>query len=132
MNNTNKKLQTLIGSIIGKDYFKLEFGCNVIVEGIANDNPGCEHDIVVDNRIKNNLVRLGYFGDVPICDIEIIGQEPTLNDVLLAIPEEKQIVIRYIEMYARHWIIDIYDLTKSLFNQSEETKVALINLLENK
>jgi hypothetical protein len=69
---------------------------------------------------------------------EIIGQEPTLNDLLLAI--EKTGVGIYVITTQGHIceltssrpedILFKIDLEKSIFNQSDETKLAIIKLLE--
>lgn len=139
--NTNKKIQELIGSIIGKDYFKLEWGCKVIDdygEAVLNKSykkMGGDNDLYEGKNSKGNTV---------ITHIkEIIGFEPTLNDVLLAIGMKRTVYLKTLGEYTRLAIdeeddknddfnLQYIDLTKSIFNQSEETKVALINLLENK
>lgn len=64
---------------------ELSFGCHVIVSGIREDNPGCEKDIVVDSRLKDGCVGLGYFGLVSVECLEIIGRPVRLADVLYAI-----------------------------------------------
>ena len=52
------------------EILELKFGCNVEVKGIRSDNPGCENDIVVDNRIDElNRIRLGYYDLIPISKI---------------------------------------------------------------
>ena len=62
----------------------LSFGCEVIVAGIAKDNPGCEHDVVVDDRKdEHGRIGMGYFGHVHPDDFqEIIGHPINLNDWL--------------------------------------------------
>ena len=62
----------------------LSFGCEVIVAGIAKDNPGCEHDVVVDDRKdEHGRIGMGYFGHVHPDDFqEIIGHPINLQDWL--------------------------------------------------
>jgi len=62
----------------------LSFGCEVIVAGIAKDNPGCEHDVVVDDRKdEHGRIGMGYFGRVHPDDFqEIIGHPLNLQDWL--------------------------------------------------
>lgn len=50
MENTNKQLQIRIGELIGKDYFKLEFGCKVKVLNKASDYYGGIEFIVTDTE----------------------------------------------------------------------------------
>lgn len=134
----NKQLQNKIGSIIGKDYFKLEFGTEVVIEG--------QHYRVLDDFIHLAKISPMYKTCEEVVNIdlddlidtaEILGQEPTLNDVLLAIQEKiSALQPTHIKNLVCIWTKKaepIYiDLEKSIFNQSEEVKVALINLLENK
>lgn len=147
---TNKKLQNLIGKIIGKDYFKLEFGCKVKVLNKASDYYSGREFIVTDTEdayghitvIVPNYSTIGLLKS----DVEIIGQEPTLNDVLLAI--EKSNIRKkgcidlsieddnYLEVfcdgnYEFETLLVRIGLSKSIFNQEEEVKVAIINLLED-
>ena len=62
---------------------ELTFGCDVIVDGIREDNPGCEYDVVVDSRKdEHGRIELGYFGHVHPDDFKIIGQPIQLNDWL--------------------------------------------------
>jgi len=63
---------------------ELTFGCEVIVAGIEKDNPGCEHDVVVDDRKdEHGRIGMGYFGHVHPDDFqEIIGHRPQLQDWL--------------------------------------------------
>ena len=63
---------------------ELSFGCEVIVAGIEKDNPGCEHDVVVDDRKdEHGRIGMGYFGHVHPDDFqEIIGHPIQLNDWL--------------------------------------------------
>lgn len=144
--NIQKELQLLIGSLIGKDYFKLEFGCEV--------NRHCNHrevivgmfnDIIALVRMNENGAYLPFevpkdtmFTNIPpVTPWEIIGQEPSLNDVLMAISckfgynfkvtifQDNKIEIEESGVFVR------YDLSKSLFNQSEETLQAIYNLLKS-
>jgi hypothetical protein len=63
---------------------ELTFGCEVIVAGIEKDNPGCEHDVVVDDRKdEHGRIGMGYFGHVHPDDFqEIIGHPIALQDWL--------------------------------------------------
>ena len=63
---------------------ELSFGCEVIVAGIEKDNPGCEHDVVVDDRKdEHGRIGMGYFGHVHPDDFqEIIGHPIALQDWL--------------------------------------------------
>ena len=63
---------------------ELTFGCEVIVAGIEKDNPGCEYDVVVDDRKdEHGRIGMGYFGHVHPDDFqEIIGHPIKLNDWL--------------------------------------------------
>lgn len=114
----------------------LVFGCDVIVKGIANDNPGCEYDIVVDDRIKEGRIGLGYFGEVPISELEIIGREIRLADVLLAMPTNSIFVCAkdgYIghdeEMIKGHFKVQWNLLNDSLTDQEEPTIDFIYELL---
>lgn len=99
MKNLNKELQIKIGSLLNKDYFKLP------PQEIENPN--------------HNFYKVGF--------------EPTLNDILISIngkielnPQSNNtLYIR--ELFTENEIY--YDLTKSLFQQDEKTKVALLNLI---
>jgi len=65
---------------------RLSFGCDVIVAGIREDNPGCENDVVVDSRKdEHGRIGLGYFGHVHPDDLTIIGHRPQLQDWLAAL-----------------------------------------------
>ena len=63
---------------------ELTFGCEVIIAGIAKDNPGCEHDVVVDDRKdEHGRIGMGYFGHVHPDDFTvIIGHPIALQDWL--------------------------------------------------
>jgi len=62
---------------------ELTFGCDVIVAGIKEDNPGCEYDVVVDSRKdEHGRIGLGYFGHVHPDALTIIGHPILLNDWL--------------------------------------------------
>lgn len=135
----NKQLQTVIGKLIKKDYFKLEFGTIVFIDGIRYK--------VLDDfihlakfpstfEVVEDVVNISL--DDLMENVEILGQEPTLNDVLLAI--EKTGVGIYVITTQGHIceltssrpedILFKIDLEKSIFNQSDETKLAIIKLLE--
>ena len=121
--------QELIRQITNKvvesvpEIMELKFGCNIVVAGIANDNPGCEKDIVVDSRIENECVRTGYFGNVPINDIqEILGRDIALEDILQMKDTPKSLgstreenAMRLYDFIDKYW-----QLSKPLHEQSEE------------
>ena len=126
--HTNKQLQNLIGKAIGKDYLKLEFGCKwkkyedwVYIEGFS---------------ITTN--QKGGWTSVPPEESEILGTEPTLADVLLAVARKKgghiytdyliRVIMGQLLLEYNGKIIAI-NLEKSLFNQIDEVKEALINLI---
>jgi len=67
---------------------ELTFGCDVIVAGIKEDNPGCEYDVVVDSRKdEHGRIGLGYFGHVHPDALTIIGHRPQLQDWLAVLEE---------------------------------------------
>ena len=108
---------------------ELSFGCKVEVFGIANDNPGCQYDIVTDNRVKNGWIQTGYYGNVPLGDFEIIGHPPTLQDVLLAISETEE-GLSLGTFYKMFVTAPTYALTLPLSQQSDETLSEIIKLIE--
>lgn len=117
---------------------KRQFGCYVIVKGIREDNPGCEYDIIVDERIKNGKITLGYFGNVPLTEIKIIGRPITLEDVMIAI-ENPSISFRYfykdklhIQIEKAGRMLGIWQLNIPFSDQSKETKELIGNLILNK
>lgn len=129
----NKALQQKIGELIGKDYFKLEFGCkylnlhNQIETFINNAGMNKHRCISEDNQFDETL---------NIFIKEIIGQEPTLNDILLAM--EKSKISYELSIYHNNFYIEdpkndfediVIDLEKSIFNQSEEVKQQLLYLI---
>ena len=68
---------------------ELTFGCEVIVAGIREDNPGCENDVVVDSRKdEHGRIGLGYFGHVHPDDFKIIGHPIQLQDWLAELGRE--------------------------------------------
>ena len=149
MKNLNKQLQERIGELIGKDYFKLEFGCKYL-DKIDNAIYTIieRYDLYDDISVGKNEVwsipnyRKGYVADFRLNNeelFEIIGTEPTLNDLLMALDKED---IQYL-LYNNGIDIFIEDddgllpkerikfnISLSLFNQTEETKQKLIELLK--
>lgn len=142
-NNTqkdiNKELQLVIGNLIGKDYFKLEFGTLITYAGRGEyifvewmPEFGASAILTINNETKT-YSRLHSWR---IENEKILGQEPTLNDLFRAIlskhntiwndTPEYQMVLE--ETYLT--ILRLYDLSKSLFNQSPETLQALLKLLK--
>lgn len=117
---TNKKLQNLIGNAIGKDY--------------------SSHTFIQVQSHYNPITGLNDVGGVPV---ESGEQEPTLNDLLLAINKngfENTYTPSLNLVYSINAVnngLEIgdhiyYNLEKSIFNQEESVKVALIGLLEDK
>lgn len=133
--NLNKQLQQKIGELIGKDYFKLEFGSKILLDDkyvrpIYQIEYTDEDDIY---RVLSESSSVGMLQWTMFKDFEILGTEPTLNDVFIAIiknnPNYKSNAFYfkgndgYFE-YGTH-----YDLTKSIFNQTDEVKQALLELV---
>lgn len=173
---TNKKLQKLIGNAIGKDYFKLEWGCKVANKGdeelkeigmFVMTSPviaTSETDYKYAERDGLHLWLYEVKESPQVFTLEnfnkwykIIGQEPTLNDVLLAIYQKTRVeldnnaranfleISKECQCYCHDELASYctkceneshihiaYNLPKSLFNQEESVKVAIINLLEDK
>lgn len=146
----NKQLQTVIGNLIGKDYFKLKIGEYIYVEDKDGEFSYREpekhlikgfmypewNDIVPSfietccGTYKPTSRNDGYWGnDMKLGGWDYYGQEPTLNDVLLAIGD-KNVEVGGMWIPRKIHILNIYDLKKSLFSQSKETKLAIIKLLE--
>ena len=77
---------------------ELSFGCDVIVAGIREDNPGCENDVVVDSRKdEHGRIGLGYFGHVHPDGFKIIGHPILLSHWLaelgkLGVPVEAYVL----------------------------------------
>lgn len=124
------------------EIMELKFGCEVIVDGIREDNPGCEYDVVIDDRLKDGRVVLGYFGEVPLSQTKTIGRPIRLADVLLAIKKAKdddawKYAIDAEGRFMREWgegrhetVLEKWNLRDdNLDHQSEETKQFLIDLL---
>ena len=141
MKNYNKLVKVIQAA--SPEIMELKLGCEVMVRGIREDNPGCENDVVIDGRIdKDNRIGLGYFGQVPIEGCEILGRPIRLADVLMAYNEihdsmsAKRFAI-YFNGQVVYWDDDekahlecVWNLKdNSLDNQSDETKQFLIDLL---
>lgn len=163
MSTLNKQLQERIGGLIGKDYFKLEKGQKIKVKDLG----GWEFsDFWINNKAPIHFESSGYyivrhgmtwsgFESEKKCiyqysngkkeenkDIEIIGTEPTLNDLLMALNKNNS--SEFIDFCENLWrtnlkeLIDCnaypelthYDLSLSLFNQTDETKLAVLKLLK--
>lgn len=128
----NKQLQTRIGELLKKDYFKLEFGCVII------GKDGKDLGVYLYRHITGKYY--SYNKDIDEAfwfnpdEGKILGTEPTLQDVLLAIKDTFD-EIGFIEnsklgFYNATYGIEIkYDLTKSLFNQTDEVKQQLLELM---
>lgn len=146
MENINKQLQTVIGNLIGKDYFKLEFGCETsrgMITAVFESNGDYGYALIPYTTSWNGMNGEATAKRYSKENLgEILGQEPTLNDVLLAIEtkvSEYEIMIfgelLHIGWYEKPNKKGYYDklyinLSKSIFNQSDETKLAIIKLLE--
>jgi len=129
MKNYNKLVKVIQAA--SPEIMELKLGCEVMVRGIREDNPGCENDVVIDGRIdKDNRIGLGYFGQVPIEGCEILGRPIRLADVLLAAEYTKRyddIINELLYSHQRGTMWNLKD--NSLDNQSDETKQFLIDLL---
>ena len=132
----NKQLQIAIGKLIGKDYFKLEFGCEVI-RGTEPDEP---NNVIIGQyyECERNEVFNPYNKDDSGHLIEIIGTEPTLQDVLLAIGEiwnfglsycQGELSILFEEDNDENIKSIYYNLNLSVFNQTDKVKQQLLELM---
>ena len=109
---------------------ELTFGCEVIVAGIEKDNPGCEHDVVVDDRKdEHGRIGMGYFGHVHPDDFqEIIGHPIKLNDWLavlgrLGVPVEAYVLENGLMEVEVNYEAKIYfNLTDGQPNSPEDYK----------
>ena len=109
---------------------ELTFGCEVIVASIAKDNPGCEHDVVVDDRKdEHGRIGMGYFGHVHPDDFqEIIGHPIKLNDWLavlgrLGVPVEAYVLENGLMEVEVNYEAKIYfNLTDGQPNSPEDYK----------
>ena len=128
--NLNKQLQEKIGSLIGKDYFKLEFGQPVIHRGelFTYIESGMAGKYTIYNTRCNAIF-------VNPLEVEPIGTEPTLQDLLLAMFKNGKSynISQFGEIFEikngeRNYLF-ILNLKKSLFQQSDEVKLAIIQLL---
>lgn len=135
----NKQLQIAIGKLIGKDYFKLEFGCKFKTKNrmleygthgitISDDISLLDCEKNKHREIKTSMI---FFNKE---DFEILGTEPPLQDVLLSLGDmwdeigftENSELGFYNATYGTKFE---YDLTKSLFNQTDEVKQKLLELM---
>jgi hypothetical protein len=128
---TNKQLQLVISKAIGKDYFKLELG-----QRIQISEDGAYDIFIKQNQDGYYLATTGqwYRPTSETKPLKILGTEPTLADVLLAI--DKSNIKGSIDFHGNIGILPFrghtdYDLTKSLFQQSPEVKEFIINILSN-
>ena len=147
---TNKKLQNLIGAILKKDYFKLEFGQKIkqkysvkeyteVICDITTNSEGQKY-IYTTHGATADKIYLERYSPQDNYIIEILGQEPTLNDVLLAFGDRQGRVrldtsgwIEIMNNIDNNFIrVCKINLEKSIFKQEEETKSKIINLLEDK
>lgn len=119
------------------DIFETGIFLNGEVLGNRNGDLCCMD--LEEKDFKNGVYQYGVDenGDISVEEyekVEIIGQEPSLNDVLMAIDFNSidKIRISSNAMRIKKGIIDIlYWLDKSLFQQSEETLQAIYNLLKS-
>lgn len=143
MNNLNKELQQKIGELIGKDYFKLEFGMEILLKDkgtFMNENICLfEYKDLEGTLHCRDKETMGYWQIESHRGFEILGQEPTLNDVLLAIGKKGLDI--FIDTDGYLWIRrkDTWhlvtltskhiDLEKSIFNQTDKVKQQLLDLI---
>ena len=153
---TNKQLQNLIGIAIGNDYFTLEFGCKIkryvgLVDTFIKLESFLDGGFVIHLlKADGNPLSYGLTRD-EFEDIIILGTEPTLADVLLAIKKTHENSIGFfmnqygmfyqmVEEYQNPDSLDpilvkyksiSFNLEKGLFNQSDEIKKFIIKLLSN-
>lgn len=144
MKTLPEKLQQLESKIIElvPSLQELSFGCEVEVYGIREDNPGCEKDVIVDGRISDGRVTLGYYGEMFIENFIVLGHPILLHHLLQAIYKHRThyFPIRFghrstisigenpVEAKSlKEWTA--WDLTKPLSEQSPETISFLWDLL---
>lgn len=139
MTKTEQKIRELVPSLQ-----ELTFGCEVEVAGVANDNPGCQYDVVVDSRLdKNGSLTLGYFGVVHPNSFKILGHPIQLHHVLQAISLCGKWYIPNLKSTGENGsaILTIlkgnmsigdtrWDLTKDFSNQTAEVQMFISHLLE--
>ena len=102
----NKQLQELIGSLINKDYSSLTFF-----------------------QTQNILNPFSGLNEIKMVPVETGEQEPTLNDLLLAL--DKTCLWGFDIKTLDVWLFKDYNLANSIFNQTEEVLTFIINLLTN-
>ena len=109
--NIQKELQNKIGELIGKDYSEYEREC---------DCPSREEIIVKPEPSLNDvLMAIGKNENYTITDMKLAEKGKVLAIRIIGETlENRDIIFRY------------YDLSKSFFNQSEETLQAIYNLLK--
>lgn len=113
---------------------ELKFGCEVRVHIL--DNRDHERDVVIDDRITNGEVRLGYFGDVSVSDIEILGSDLQLHHLLIAFAWAKNICVYPSGLITEtpsdtEYEICTFDLTQNLHSQTPEFYEAILPLIPN-
>lgn len=140
MTTTYNKLRRILTDRLPR-LRELSPGCEVEVFGIANDNPGFQYDVITDNRVNCDCIQncgciqTGYYGNISRGDFKIIGHLPTLQDVLLALDiKNKGLETGYrtlgggLDFQADMGLT--YDLTLPLSQQSDETLLEIIKLIE--
>lgn len=133
-----EKLQQLESKIreIVPSLQELSFGCEVEVCGIREDNPGCEKDVIVDGRISDGRITLGYYGEMFIENFIVLGHPILLHHVLQAIEKSgKELHINEQGIMFDRQDLEMsykgtqWNLSKNLSEQSPETISFLWDLL---
>lgn len=129
-----EKLQQLESKIreIVPSLQELSFGCEVEVCGIREDNPGCEKDVIVDGRISDGRITLGYYGEMFIENFIVLGHPILLHHVLQALylnEKTRDGMKMYGPQIGYEVLENGWDLTKPLSEQSPETISFLWDLL---
>jgi len=130
-----QKLTALIVEAV-PSIMELKFGCVIEVDGIAQDNPGWEKDIVIDDRIEDGIVRTGYYGRVHIDNLTILGRDINLEDVMIAWSEKTKFSAKLYSIsnnggyYENGKLLWKWELGNPLSSQSEETINKLLMLLQ--
>lgn len=135
MSDIDRRLRDKLSEILQKDYCKLEFGCKFNVFGLER--------IVLEKRgdeISNFLNGVVFTNSEERIksspNIEIIGAEPTLNDIFSAMMiinggglTHKDDWGISVGNYDVAKLLDRYDLSKSLYNQTQEAKEWILGVL---
>jgi len=137
MTDTYNKIRAIRNKLIPP---KLEFGCLVI-----GDNLGRIYKIIEKGKGKGNVGKYWCFLDqytylLQLENCKILGGPLTTNDILLMLNKDNIEVSldldlnwadRTLVIFQKETKIEIWiDLTKSIENQTEDTLLAILSLVE--